>query len=670
MGFSNSCFLVMSRMRGSSVEEDSGQEHREAPIERTLRENNDMVRLAQEKVEQAVEKKRKAELKLKRKREKEEKKERIRVRAEKKKRMEDALAQKMALQVGKKRKLPVTPSPAGEMTQKLKAKQKTTMDMYFSSSRNKDNGASPLAWVSDQPTPSDPIPLSSGSAVEDLLHMASSGPSQVTISVSPDTSNPGSSSSDVEGGTMDMFNARSPQQCEPDVNFSSLRELSDSDDESGDDGPPPPKKRKNYDCTRKFQMVWAAKLPWAEGILAPDGVLHMVKCVPCSEFSKKPCILAPKWDTLVKHEGRRTAEKDMPKYGVKKGEFYIAKDCRHRKNMRLALSKQPATVLQQVVNTTNRLERDKKKVQFATLFQILHNGRPLVEFESRFELYDFLQMPNNPRKHWSDNGGWDMAECMYAQVRKAIQQAVSSANFIALTADEVTTNDNGNWISIHVYVVKNFVRIPYLLSLQKIVDGTGSDNLTSLLLKALETEGGLVGDDVSSKLLCFGADGVAAFHGVHKGVTRQMQLGVAPFLIGVHCHAHRLQLAVKTLSDMLCMQSIEKVLAKTYNYFAHSPKRHHEFVKLAEVMETKGVRLLKNVKTRWVSMIEPLRRLLAQYRLVMAKMIEDIDDNKDAKVSLIAILIFFLEVLLLVYCCCWLFTAAYFMLKDGTVCWF
>jgi hypothetical protein len=101
----------------------------------------------------------------------------------------------------------------------------------------------------------------------------------------------------------------------------------------------------------------------------------------------------PKWDTLKKHEGRRKATRNMPAYNVKKGEWYMAKDSKHKKNMALFNARAPDTVLQQL-NQSNRLEREKKKVQFATLFQILADGRPMLEYESRAALYEFLNVPN------------------------------------------------------------------------------------------------------------------------------------------------------------------------------------------------------------------------------------------------------------------------------------
>jgi hypothetical protein len=48
-------------------------------------------------------------------------------------------------------------------------------------------------------------------------------------------------------------------------------------------------------------------------------------------------------------------------------------------------------------------------------------------------------------------------------------------------------------------------------------------------------------------------------------------------------------------------------------------------------METKGLKLLKNVKTRWISCIAPLRRLISEFESVMAKMHADKDDKKSGK---------------------------------------
>ena len=167
---------------------------------------------------------------------------------------------------------------------------------------------------------------------------------------------------------------------------------------------------------------------------------------------------------------------------------------------------------------------------------------------------------------------------------------------------------------------------------------------------------------MSKTLLCFGADGVSTFQGAKTGVTQQIQSKYAPFALGVHCMAHRCNLAFKTLSQLDIMNRIEGLLKSSHAYFKHSPKRHLEFVKLAELMETKGLKLLKNVKTRWVSLIEPLRRILQEYRVLLAKMKADsVSKEKYAQVKC-------LFILYVLFCMVLVFAVWFSLVGLGAIC--
>ena len=85
------------------------------------------------------------------------------------------------------------------------------------------------------------------------------------------------------------------------------------------------------------------------------------------------------------------------------------------------------------------------------------------------------------------------------------------------------------------------------------------------------------------------------------GVTLQIQTKYTPFALGVRCMAHRCNLAFKTLYELDIMSHIEGLLKSSHVYFKHSQKRHLEFIKLVELLETKGLKLLRSVKTKWVS---------------------------------------------------------------------
>ena len=71
---------------------------------------------------------------------------------------------------------------------------------------------------------------------------------------------------------------------------------------------------------------------------------------------------------------------------------------------------------------------------------------------------------------------------MYVEVRTAqtILKVLVNANYVALTCDEVSTIDNGSWIYIHPCLCGPILEscVPYLISLEKVVEGSGSDNLT------------------------------------------------------------------------------------------------------------------------------------------------------------------------------------------------
>ncbi len=80
-----------------------------------------------------------------------------------------------------------------------------------------------------------------------------------------------------------------------------------------------------------------------------------------------------------------------------------------------------------------------------------------------------------------------------------------------MSCDEITTIDNGFWICIHAYVVQSWVRIPILLQVECIMDGFGNKNLIEVIIVTLIRWWGLRKEDVSKKMLCFGANGAFVF---------------------------------------------------------------------------------------------------------------------------------------------------------------
>ncbi len=106
-----------------------------------------------------------------------------------------------------------------------------------------------------------------------------------------------------------------------------------------------------------------------------------------------------------------------------------------------------------------------------------------------------------------------------------------------------------------------------------------------------------------------------------------MKSCIAPFLIGVHYLAHQTNLAL-VLSKLPLVFRIKSMLQFLYSFFAHNLKKFLQFTKFVKTLETKGLKLLRNVNTQWISMLSLLKCVLAQYKSLVVKMHYDCVKSK------------------------------------------
>jgi hypothetical protein len=60
---------------------------------------------------------------------------------------------------------------------------------------------------------------------------------------------------------------------------------------------------------------------------------------------------------------------------------------------------------------------------------------------------------------------------------------------------------------------------------------------------------------------------------------------------------------------------LESLFQSMYSYFCRSNKRHGKLQKLADLIETKGNKMLRNIETRWISMNSPAKRIMFKYNV-------------------------------------------------------
>jgi hypothetical protein len=73
----------------------------------------------------------------------------------------------------------------------------------------------------------------------------------------------------------------------------------------------------------------------------------------------------------------------------------------------------------------------------------LKNGRPITNFESLKELFEFLKFANDPKKHWTNSSGWGMAKSMHNMVLiKTNESGFATKHIVSNNCDETTILDN------------------------------------------------------------------------------------------------------------------------------------------------------------------------------------------------------------------------------------
>jgi hypothetical protein len=127
---------------------------------------------------------------------------------------------------------------------------------------------------------------------------------------------------------------------------------------------------------------------------------------------------------------------------------------------------------------------------------------------------------------------------------------VIGASFLSLSVDEVTIIDNQSWILVHTYVIHAWKIIPFLFTLHHVVEGGNVNNLIVVIVQALMQQRGLTQEETTNRLICFDVDGTSIFQGYYTKVTFQLKDKFVPYMMGQHCMAHWMNLAIQILSNL------------------------------------------------------------------------------------------------------------------------
>ncbi len=83
------------------------------------------------------------------------------------------------------------------------------------------------------------------------------------------------------------------------------------------------------------------------------------------------------------------------------------------------------------------------------------------------------------------------------------------------------------------------------------------------------------------------------------------------------------------------VSKLKDFLKALYEYFSSSPKHHLEFTKLVKIVKIEQLKVFQNVKTRWINMLQPLKRVWEKYKMLITNMTIDYISMESTKVNLL-----------------------------------
>ncbi|XP_069130425.1 zinc finger protein 862-like isoform X2 [Argopecten irradians] len=358
--------------------------------------------------------------------------------------------------------------------------------------------------------------------------------------------------------------------------------------------PPPAKKTKTsqeiqqsnqiYEKTkrqRSFQKDWKDRFHW----LDYSEESKLMKCTICIKYDKSvpPGTFVTgtsnyKIDMLRRHEGSETHIQSLQRH--------------------TALTSKPgSSCAEKSLLTMNKAAASKLVLLMRNAHFIAKLGKPYTEFVAMCHL-DTAKGIDIGQTYISDKYCQKFIASI-ADIRRAEQKEIlNKAAFISVISDGAT--DCSSKETEIVYVRTSIdCELSTLFAGLKHVGKGDADTITRAITNVLDNS---FPDNWRTKIVAMGTDGASVMVGKKGGVVKKMADGTErPFLKGIHCSAHRLELAYKdAIKTVPLHQKVELLLLNLYLFYKYSPLNRSNLRATFASMETPPRIPTRMGGTRWL----------------------------------------------------------------------
>ncbi|XP_028406200.1 zinc finger MYM-type protein 1-like [Dendronephthya gigantea] len=369
----------------------------------------------------------------------------------------------------------------------------------------------------------------------------------------------------------------------------------------------PARKFGNETFVRRFQSEWYKKYPWISYEVDKDACV----CFACVEFGKDTSFVFKNWKKsakLAKHGKSENHVRSMARWlqfkAMQRNKTSVLQQLSTAHKDQVASNRQYLKVIIQSLMYTAQQNvairgheetrndiwevSDINRGNFLELLCIRCNDLPWL----RSKLQSQLQLHAQWTSPVVQN---ELLEIVANVMLERIAAEARSSDYYGIVVDETADISRTEQVSIFLrYVFNGETKETFIgFYSTKSTEGEVLYELVKTAISKLE----LKLEDIVAE--CF--DGAANMSGARKGLAARMK-ECSPLSIYVHCHGHRLNLALQdTMTTIEPLQKALGVIQSLHNFLEGSPKRHAIFkdIEVEDEGEDFKLTIKSQSATRW-----------------------------------------------------------------------
>ena len=325
----------------------------------------------------------------------------------------------------------------------------------------------------------------------------------------------------------------------------------------------------------------------------------------------------------------------------------------HKDALKMESEKLNSRTIQSAINPripTKGIEQAFTSLYFLAKQRIAHttNFEPLLDLLGLLGLNvkSKIQIAKNAL-YTSDKAIQEMVFVISEVIETHILKEIRDSSHFALMLDETTDCTVTEQLVIHGRYIdhatgelkSHYLKVIDTLQPEVEALGTGSQSVSDVdtcISVCAQTITNRVCEYVASaeldmaKMRGIGTDGASTMMGCHSGVVARLKT-ITPSAIGVHCAAHRLNLASSQAGDSVSyVKRFSSILRQLYDFFDNSAVRTAGLEAVQTLISESG-KLLAPCSTRWLSTERSVNRLRKCFISVVLSLQREGEERSDAK---------------------------------------